>query len=56
VDAFPDIANAQLAVTALRRFGDPEADIAPIVEFLLSQESRFVAGMTVPANGGRAMP
>jgi NAD(P)-dependent dehydrogenase (short-subunit alcohol dehydrogenase family) len=55
-DMNPTIAEAQLAQTALHRFGDPFADIAPVVEFLLSEDARFVTGTTVPANGGRAMP
>jgi NAD(P)-dependent dehydrogenase (short-subunit alcohol dehydrogenase family) len=52
----PERAAQQLAQTALHRFGDPYADIAPVVQFLLSRESGFVSGVTVPADGGRAMP
>ena len=34
------------------RDGDPERDIAPVVEFLLSDESRYVTGQTVGVDGG----
>lgn len=36
---------------ALRRIGEPE-DIADIVAFFASDESRWLTGLTVPANGG----
>lgn len=54
-EANRELADMQLAQTALRRFGDPLEDVAPVVEFLLSPESRFVTGATIPTNGGRAM-
>ena len=34
------------------RLGDPEADIAPVALFLASEESRFVTGQTMFADGG----
>lgn len=37
--------------TALRRLGEP-ADIADVVAFLASDESRWITGVTLPANGG----
>ncbi len=40
---------------ALRRFGDPEADIAPIAVFLASEEGRYLTGQTLNADGGQVM-
>lgn len=36
----------------LKRFGDPQKDIAPIVAFLLSDDSRYMTGQTLMADGG----
>lgn len=33
-------------------FGDPEQDIAPVVAFLLSADSRYMTGQTLMADGG----
>ena len=33
-------------------FGDPEKDIAPVVSFLLSEDSRYMTGQTLMADGG----
>jgi NAD(P)-dependent dehydrogenase (short-subunit alcohol dehydrogenase family) len=52
----PEVAEAYLDQTALHRFGDAYEDIAPVVQFLLSDAAAFVSGSTVAANGGRAKP
>ena len=36
----------------LTHFGDPEKDIAPIVAFLLSDDSKYMTGQTLMADGG----
>lgn len=36
----------------LGRLGDPHRDIGPVVRFLLSDDSRFVTGQTIMADGG----
>jgi NAD(P)-dependent dehydrogenase (short-subunit alcohol dehydrogenase family) len=41
--------------TALGYFGDPESDIAPVAVFLASDESRYLTGQTINADGGRWM-
>lgn len=39
----------------LKRFGDPQKDIAPVVAFLLGEGSRYMTGQTVMADGGTIM-
>ena len=39
----------------LGRDGDPEADIAPVVAFLLSDASQYVTGQTLMVDGGGVM-
>ena len=48
----PAMASRVLARNPLDRLGDAEADIGPVVRFLLSDESRYVNGMTIMADGG----
>jgi NAD(P)-dependent dehydrogenase (short-subunit alcohol dehydrogenase family) len=48
----PAMATRVLARNPLDRLGDAEADIGPVVRFLLSDESRYVTGMTLMADGG----
>jgi NAD(P)-dependent dehydrogenase (short-subunit alcohol dehydrogenase family) len=48
----PAMATRVLARNPLARLGDAELDIGPVVRFLLSDESRYVNGMTVMADGG----
>jgi NAD(P)-dependent dehydrogenase (short-subunit alcohol dehydrogenase family) len=40
------------AEKCIPRLGDPEEDIAPVAVFLASDESRFVTGQTMFADGG----
>ena len=42
------------AETPMRRVGQPE-EIAAVIRFLLSEESSFMTGQTVAADGGRVM-
>ena len=34
------------------RFGDPERDVAPVVAFLTSEDSRYMTRQTLMADGG----
>jgi len=48
----PAMASRVLARNPLDRLGDAEADSGPVVRFLLSDESRYVNGMSIMADGG----
>ena len=47
-----DLVEKLIALTPMGRIGEP-AEIAGVVKFLLSDDSSFVTGQTVPACGGR---
>lgn len=51
-DAYPKMYDGVVAKIPLGRFGDPENDVAPIVAFLLSDDSRYMTGQTLMADGG----
>lgn len=50
--AAPELYQKSLASVPLGRFGDPETDVAPIVAFLLSDDSAYMTGQTLMADGG----
>lgn len=50
--AAPEQYEQVLKSTPLGRFGDPQTDVAPIVAFLLSDDSKYMTGQTVMADGG----
>ncbi len=41
-----------MAERPIGRLGDPDADIAPVVLFLASDESRFLTGHVLYVDGG----
>ena len=47
-----ELVDHLIAVTPMNRMAEP-AEIASVVKFLLSDDSSFVTGQTVPACGGR---
>jgi NAD(P)-dependent dehydrogenase (short-subunit alcohol dehydrogenase family) len=51
-EQFPEMYDAVVAKIPLGRFGDPEADVAPVVAFLASDDSRYMTGQTLLADGG----
>jgi len=51
-EAAPELYQQSLSKVPLGRFGDPEADVAPVVAFLLSEDARYVTGQTLMADGG----
>lgn len=48
----PDGARAILDANPMGRLGDAEADIGPLAVFLASDESRYLTGNTIHADGG----
>jgi 3alpha(or 20beta)-hydroxysteroid dehydrogenase len=49
----PVFRDASLAVTPLERLGTPE-DVAPLVGFLLSDESSYLSGAEIAVDGGQS--
>lgn len=54
-ESFPEQYQKVLSGIPLGRLGDPEHDIAPAVAFLASDESRYITGQTLMADGGSIM-
>lgn len=50
--AYPEMYERSLEKVPLGRFGDPKEDVAPIVAFLLSDDSQYMTGQTLMADGG----
>lgn len=50
--AFPERAAESVAKVPLQRIGDPVTDIAPVVVFLASEDSKYMTGQTLMADGG----
>lgn len=51
-EAHPEAYAESESNIPLGRFGDPETDVAPIVAFLCSDDSRYMTGQTLMADGG----
>lgn len=50
--ANPEQFAASKEKVPMGRFGDPERDVAPVVAFLASDDSRYMTGQTLMADGG----
>jgi NAD(P)-dependent dehydrogenase (short-subunit alcohol dehydrogenase family) len=48
----PDLLAMADAMNPMGRMGDPEADIAPVVAFLASEDARYLTGNTLFVDGG----
>lgn len=51
-EGFPEEYEKVVHQIPLQRFGDPQKDVAPIVAFLLGEDSRYMTGQTLMADGG----
>ena len=51
-EQFPEDYKHVVEQIPLGRFGDPQTDVAPIVAFLLSEDSKYMTGQTLMADGG----
>lgn len=49
---FPEQYEEIISKNPMQRFGDPQKDVAPIVAFLLSDDSQYMTGQTLMADGG----
>lgn len=56
VDEIPGFLETATAANPLKRMGDPELDIGPVVAFLASDMSRFVTGELINVDGGQHLP
>jgi 3-oxoacyl-[acyl-carrier protein] reductase len=52
----PGFLDTVVASNPLKRAGDPEMDIGPVVVFLASDMSRFVTGEMINVDGGQNLP
>ena len=49
---YPETFEAIVSKVPLKRWGDPEKDIGPIAVFLASEDSNYMTGQTLMADGG----
>lgn len=52
----PGFLENVVATNPLKRAGDPEKDIGPVVVFLASEMSRFITGELINVDGGQNLP
>lgn len=52
----PGFLENVVATNPLKRAGDPENDIGPVVVFLASEMSRFITGEMINVDGGQNLP
>ncbi|WP_201587985.1 SDR family NAD(P)-dependent oxidoreductase [Psychrobacter jeotgali] len=51
-EAYPEQYQEIADKHPMHRFGDPQTDVAPVVAFLLSEDSQYMTGQTLMADGG----
>lgn len=56
VEDVPGFLEMATANNPLKRAGDPETDIGPVVVFLASEMSRFITGEMINVDGGQNLP
>jgi len=50
---YSDWVKGMMSENAMRRVGNPAADIAPVVIFLATEESRWITGQNINVDGGQ---
>jgi NAD(P)-dependent dehydrogenase (short-subunit alcohol dehydrogenase family) len=55
LELMPGLEKKLVAGQPLGRIGDCETDIGPVAVFLASDDSRYITGHTIPADGGGLM-
>jgi NAD(P)-dependent dehydrogenase (short-subunit alcohol dehydrogenase family) len=53
--AQPEMRDYIKSGSSLRRIGDPQADVGPVLNFLIGPDSAFITGQTLLVNGGATM-
>jgi 3-oxoacyl-[acyl-carrier protein] reductase len=56
VETVPGFLDAVTANNPLKRAGDPEKDIGPVIVFLASEMSAFITGEMINVDGGQNLP
>ena len=51
----PEMRDYIRSGSALRRIGDPQDDVGPVLNFLIGPDSAFITGQTLLVNGGATM-
>ncbi len=54
-EAAPNEYEAIVSPQPIKRLGDPDTDIAPVVMFLVSDDAQYVTGQTIGVDGGSTM-
>lgn len=54
-EKFPEEYAKQVNLNPMKRFGDPEADIAPVIAFLAGPDSCYFSGQSVIVDGANSI-
>jgi NAD(P)-dependent dehydrogenase (short-subunit alcohol dehydrogenase family) len=54
-EAQPEMRDYIRSGSSLRRIGDPQDDVGPVLNFLIGPDSAFITGQTLLVNGGATM-
>ena len=54
-EKFPEEYAKQVNLNPMKRFGDPETDIAPVIAFLAGPDSCYFSGQSVIVDGANSI-